>query len=485
MRRSKMSFALDRLLFLVVLLLSSMFVPTAVGQDEDSQPVQSRRSFADEQQASFQKILEKARAGDALQQLQLSRMFRYGAGAERDENEADSWLRKSAEGGNAEAELELGGLLEAKSDYESAFVWLLKAAQAGTSEAQHEVAALYLQGKGVETDYEQSMQWNLKAAAQHNAGAMCDIGYMYEYGKGVPQDYENALKWYRLASDGGEMAAKENIAKFYMAGKGVPKDFTEAARWFSMPAEQGFADSQVGLAIIYLEGPPELKNPEKALPLLESAVEQGQPFASTVLAKLYLSGEVASLNKDSARAKRLLGPSAEKGEMLAQLLMGAAEQEEKNYKAAESWYLKAAEQNEGHAVFALAELYSRGQGVARNFDEAAKLYVRAYDLLPNATYANNAGWFFATCEDVKFRNRELALKYGLRGVELSEGKNAGFLDTLGEAYFVDAQYDNAISTERRALELDPQNAGFKKSLARFIAALDASKANSSQSAASQ
>jgi TPR repeat protein len=485
MRRSNSHLAIDRLLLIAVLLFSSMSVLTAVAQTVDDQGLQSGHSVPDVQRKSFEKTLEKARAGDAQEQFELSRMYRYGIGAESDESEADSWLRKSAETGNVEAQFEMGAVFEGKNDYESAFAWLLKAAQAGTVAAQKEVAALYRLGHGVETDYAQSMQWYLKAAAQHNADAMCDIGYMYEYGKGVPQDYENAMKWYRLASDAGAVLAKENIGKLYFSGHGVPQDYKEAARWFSLSAEQGYPDSEVNLAIIYIDGPPELRNPEKAVQLWESAADQGNSLAGANLAHLYLSGQVPNSKMNTARAIRLLEPLAEKGDAKAQFWMGAAEQKENNYKAAESWYLKAAEQDEGSAIFALADIYNRGQGVARNFSEAAKLYVRANDLLRNATVANDAGWFFATCEDVKFRNRELALKYGLQGVELSEGKNAGYLDTLAEAYFFDGQYEKAASTETRAIELEPKQEEFKKSLARFIAALDASKAKLSRPAASK
>jgi uncharacterized protein len=471
--------AIDRIFF-AALVSSLLFISAAKGQTGDYPPAQNQPSFSEMQKAKFEKTLKQAKSGDAKEQFELSRLYRNGEGVEEDDKEADYWLGKAAENGGAQAQVELGESFVEQKDYAAAFSWFLKAAQAGDATAQSWTAELYMNGQGVEIDYEQAMQWDLKAAAQHNATAIANIGYLYEYGKGVAQDYEAAMKWYRLASDAGNVMAKENIGKLYMFGRGVPRDWKEAEHWLTMGAEQGLVDSQVGLAIIYLEGPPELKNPEKAVPLLESAVEQGNLFASAALAKLYLSNEVPKLKKDPARAMQLLRPAAEQGNVFAQLVLGAAEQDGKNYKAAESWYRKAAEQNEGRAMFGLADLYSRGEGGLRNFEEAAKLYVQANDLLENAAIANNAGWFFATCENPKYRNPDLAMKYGLRAVELSEGKNAGFLDTLAEAYFINEQYDHAVSTEERALELDSKNEAFKKSLSRFRAALDSARPNAAQ-----
>jgi hypothetical protein len=440
---------------------------------EELPPEEQRRAYVEAQKAAFEKALQAAKAGGAKEQFELSHFYRFGQGVEPDEKEADYWLQKSAAKGIPEAEIELGETLAARNDYDGAFQWLLKAAQSGDVTAQSLVAGFYYEGKGVALDYAQAMEWFVKAAAQQNSMAMVNVGYMYQHGMGVAADFEIAMKWYRRASDAGNMTAKFDIGTLFMKGEGVPKDLHEAERWFKQC--EGLPEANLGLALIYLEGPPELKDSGKALPYLKKAVEQGQPIAGAVLAKLYLTNELPELKKDPSLAIQLLRPAAEKGEALPQFLMGYAEEQNKNYGVAASWFGKAAEQDFARAVLALAGLYSQGRGVDRDFGKAAKLYVRANDLAQESVIANNAGWFFAACEDPKYRNRELALKYGLRGVELSEGKNSHCLDTLAEAYFANEQYGNAVSTEVRALELEPQNESYKKSLTRFQAALGASK----------
>ena len=49
------------------------------------------------------------------------------------------------------------------------------------------------------------------------------------------------------------------------------------------------------------------------------------------------------------------------------------------------------------------------------------------------------------------------------------------LDTLAEAYFVNGDFDKAIETERKALELSPDTALLKESLARYLRAKNAKR----------
>lgn len=53
--------------------------------------------------------------------------------------------------------------------------------------------------------------------------------------------------------------------------------------------------------------------------------------------------------------------------------------------------------------------------------------------------------------------------------------NAGHLDTLGRCYFAAQDYENAVKTQSRAIELDPHSQQMKRQLAEFQAALDKQK----------
>jgi tetratricopeptide (TPR) repeat protein len=85
----------------------------------------------------------------------------------------------------------------------------------------------------------------------------------------------------------------------------------------------------------------------------------------------------------------------------------------------------------------------------------------------NVGILNHMGWFYATAEDPTLRDPAKALAYAQRAVDASDGKEANILDTLAEAYYVNQQYDEAIETEERALELAPELEPLQNQLKKF------------------
>lgn len=96
-------------------------------------------------------------------------------------NTALPQLKKSAEKGNAHAELELG----------------LK-----YSEKHH----------GVKQNYALADQWFKKAAVQHNAHAEYELGSVYSFGGGVPANESKARYWYKRALR--DLHANKRLALF-------------------------------------------------------------------------------------------------------------------------------------------------------------------------------------------------------------------------------------------------------------------------------
>jgi tetratricopeptide (TPR) repeat protein len=85
----------------------------------------------------------------------------------------------------------------------------------------------------------------------------------------------------------------------------------------------------------------------------------------------------------------------------------------------------------------------------------------------NVGILNHMGWLYATAEDPTLRDPAKALAYAQRAVDASDGKEANILDTLAEAYYVNQQYDEAIETEERALELAPELEPLQNQLEKF------------------
>jgi tetratricopeptide (TPR) repeat protein len=85
----------------------------------------------------------------------------------------------------------------------------------------------------------------------------------------------------------------------------------------------------------------------------------------------------------------------------------------------------------------------------------------------NAGILNHMAWFYATTEDPALRDPAKALAYAQRAVEASNGKDANFLDTLAEAYYANQEFDEAIETEERALDITPGVDAYQNQLEKF------------------
>jgi Flp pilus assembly protein TadD len=96
-----------------------------------------------------------------------------------------------------------------------------------------------------------------------------------------------------------------------------------------------------------------------------------------------------------------------------------------------------------------AALYAPG-----SFDEALRHWRAAAGFAPNDTATlRQAAWALATCPEAQFRSGAEAVALAVRAVQLSAGKDAAVLDTLAAAYAEKQQFEDALSTARRALAL--------------------------------
>ena len=59
------------------------------------------------------------------------------------------------------------------------------------------------------------------------------------------------------------------------------------------------------------------------------------------------------------------------------------------------------------------------------------------------------------------------LEHASRSVELTQWKEAGFIDTLAEANYASGSYQEAVRVQLLALQLDPQNPELQEHMARY------------------
>jgi len=131
--------------------------------------------------------------------------------ASRDFTAAATLFRQAAEGGNAEAMLSLGYLLDGglgvHADASEAMVWYRKAADAGN------VAAMLGLGRlGAKAhDWASAHKWWAKAADAGNGVAMGNLGFLYEQGLGVTADRDEAIAWYKRAVQAGHVGSQSDL----------------------------------------------------------------------------------------------------------------------------------------------------------------------------------------------------------------------------------------------------------------------------------
>jgi len=151
-----------------------------------------------------------------------------------------------------------------------------KTAEQGDAKAQLRLGNMLRDGEGMQQNFAEAVQWYRKAADQGDPEAQTNLGAMYVSGRGVPRDYTEAVRWYRKAADQGNAAAQSNLWTSYMQGQGVPEDHSEAARWLRKAAEQGLAQAQYNLAICFYLGDGVPMDRIEAYKWAELAVEGGE-----------------------------------------------------------------------------------------------------------------------------------------------------------------------------------------------------------------
>jgi TPR repeat protein len=156
-------------------------------------------------------LIKSAEGGDATAQYNLGSAYSYGRGVAKDDAEAVSWYRKAAEQGNVYAQYNLG-------------------------EAYHN-------GDGVPKDDDESVLWYRKAAEQGNVEAQRRLGIAYRNGEGVQRDYGEAVRWFRKAAEQGHAGAELDLGEAYIRGQGVAADSVEGAFWYRKAVEQQYADT--------------------------------------------------------------------------------------------------------------------------------------------------------------------------------------------------------------------------------------------------
>ena len=270
------------------------------------------------------------------------------------------------------ADLDKGLNAYQQGDYATALKELKPFAIEGEVNSLLALGLIYMNGLGVPQDYKESFNWFRLVADMGNEFGQYFVGVYYAQGLGVPQDNKEAVKWLKLAANQGDAGAQVLLGSMYLGGRGVSYNLIEAVKWFQLSAEQGNKDAQQALA--KLDAKLIDQNPQPASPL--SFIPNPKPD--------HMKGLYAYKRGDYTNALKEFMPLAKQGDANAQWVLGVmyskGEGVSQNYNEAVRWARLAAEQRHPTARYNLGMIYENGLGVQKSLIEAEKWYRLAAEL---------------------------------------------------------------------------------------------------------
>lgn len=201
-------------------------------------------------------------------------------------SEAPKYFKRAAEKGLADAQFNLGYLLEhsigAARNVEGARKWYRLAAWQGHTDAIRHLEEISSRGEDI------TVRWYRHDAERGNANAQLNLGLAYHSGQGVEKDWYIALKWLLKAAGNGQVAAAPVLAEIYSSKEGGGYDSAAAVKWLEVAATAGDADAVFLLGQRYLRGDGVKSDYQRAIELLHSAAALGSDKARNTLLQLGL-----------------------------------------------------------------------------------------------------------------------------------------------------------------------------------------------------
>ena len=159
----------------------------------------------EDRDAAVEELTELAE-DDQNAQYFLGTLYRDGGLLLPDDEQAERWFRRAAEGDHAYAAYALGKLLQ--SQERPASEWYEQAAAQGNEYAQYRLAKLHLTGEGVEKDVGRAVELLDASAERGNPYADYLLGKLYLDGSLVQQDTELGMAHMERAAAQGNAYAQ-------------------------------------------------------------------------------------------------------------------------------------------------------------------------------------------------------------------------------------------------------------------------------------
>lgn len=324
----------------------------------------------------------------------------------------------------------------------------VEALQSKDAKAMYAIGMMYMDGVNTEQDYIQSREWLQKASNLGNTDAMVALAYLYTLDKRVTKfDKSNtrAKKWISMAEKEGNPRALYQLGIWYERGIVFQKDYDVAFEYFKKSAETGEVNAYVKLFLYYYFGRGTEVNVKKAIENLikikkETKSPQAKNFTISLLGQIYM--ELALLTNDPKLKFSLYELAWSHGNRMAVDAIADMYSEgvgvRKDYLEAQKWYQMAMDEFESiYSMEKLGILYLKGPGdIERDYKKAYAMFKRASEL-GGVGGAHYLGYMYYYGLGVE-KNEELAQTWFDRSKKNAErAKNFGTLDNIN--YETDVQ----------------------------------------------
>ena len=239
-----------------------------------------------------------------------------------------------------------------RGDFETIIKLATPLATKGDADMQWLVGLAYDRDEYASCDPKRAVTWLGLAGEQGHEFAQLLLGEIYDDGRdGISPNYDLSVKWYERASRGGLCTENgSKLAQLLLGLKklnadGAPRDIKGAVRSFKLSAEQGNLQSMGILSALYFDGDFLPQNFQESLRYAKLVIDQGalNGFAEALVGQIYENG---------------LGVPVD-------------------YQEAFKWYKLGVEKGDDDAMNFLGVMYCFGYGIAKNEEEARRLFKTA------------------------------------------------------------------------------------------------------------
>lgn len=258
----------------------------------DGSPKKISAMYLEATTESFDIVKDQAESGLSTAQLNLAHFYKDGNSIEKNEQLYEEWLRKAADQGLIEAQIEYADILIKRDLDESkqeALTYYQIAADAGNDEARFKLA--YIIGQNNNADYYQIRKIFEEYSKSDNPNRIFMYASFLLNTATNEEDKKEAFNHFKyLADKYSHPDAIIILCKMYLRGIGVQKNIKEYISLLQKGSSIGITDSMFQMANLLMAGVYVDKNEKEAFKLYMNCAKNGFGKSQYIVANMYNTG---------------------------------------------------------------------------------------------------------------------------------------------------------------------------------------------------